>query len=47
MKPDELVSHHDVIAWHRDWYAGTEFVGQPRSGLLNRGPEDLGCTGLG
>jgi len=25
VKPDTLVSHHDVMAWHRDWYAGTDF----------------------
>lgn len=25
VKPDKLVSQHDVMAWHRDWYAGTEF----------------------
>ena len=35
VKPDQLVSHHDLIAWHRDWYAGTEFVGQPGSRLLS------------
>jgi dipeptidase len=25
VKPEKLVTHHDVMAWHRDWYAGTEF----------------------
>mmetsp|Transcript_59209 Transcript_59209/g.138685 ORF Transcript_59209/g.138685 Transcript_59209/m.138685 type:complete len:587 (-) Transcript_59209:132-1892(-) len=23
--PDAKVSHHDLMAWHRDWYAGTPF----------------------
>lgn len=25
VKPDKLVTHHDVMAWHRDWYAGTKY----------------------
>jgi dipeptidase len=25
LKPDQLVTHRDVISWHRDWYAGTPF----------------------
>mmetsp|Transcript_120690 Transcript_120690/g.341273 ORF Transcript_120690/g.341273 Transcript_120690/m.341273 type:complete len:588 (-) Transcript_120690:143-1906(-) len=25
VKPDELVTHHDLMAWHRDWYAGTKY----------------------
>lgn len=25
LKPDTLVTHHDVISWHRDWYSGTIF----------------------
>eukprot|EP00427_Karlodinium_veneficum_P034618 CAMPEP_0169278256 /NCGR_PEP_ID=MMETSP1016-20121227/54206_1 /TAXON_ID=342587 /ORGANISM="Karlodinium micrum, Strain CCMP2283" /LENGTH=581 /DNA_ID=CAMNT_0009365961 /DNA_START=61 /DNA_END=1806 /DNA_ORIENTATION=+ len=25
VKPDKVVTHHDVMSWHRDWYAGTEF----------------------
>lgn len=25
VKPDTLVTHHDLIAWHRDWYAGTKY----------------------
>jgi dipeptidase len=25
VKPDVPVTHHDVMAWHRDWYAGTQF----------------------
>lgn len=25
VRPDKLVSHHDVMSWHRDWYAGTKF----------------------
>ncbi|CAJ1453288.1 unnamed protein product [Effrenium voratum] len=25
VKPDKAVSHHDVMAWHRDWYAGTKY----------------------
>lgn len=25
VKVDKLVTHHDLISWHRDWYAGTEF----------------------
>jgi len=25
VKPDNLVTHHDIMSWHREWYAGTEF----------------------
>merc|ERR1719284_539861 len=25
VKPDTLVTHHDIMAWHRDWYAGTRY----------------------
>jgi len=25
LKPDGLVTPHDVMAWHRDWYAGTKY----------------------
>jgi len=25
VKPDVLVTHHDLMAWHRDWYAGTKY----------------------
>lgn len=25
VKPDTLVTHHDIMAWHRDWYAGTKY----------------------
>lgn len=25
VKPDKPVTHHDVMAWHRDWYAGTKY----------------------
>lgn len=25
VKPDHPVSHRDVMAWHRDWYAGTKY----------------------
>lgn len=25
VSPDTKVSHHDLMSWHRDWYAGTEF----------------------
>lgn len=25
VRPDRPVDHHDVMAWHRDWYAGTKY----------------------
>lgn len=25
VKPDHPVTHHDIMAWHRDWYAGTKY----------------------
>jgi len=25
VKPDKLADHKDLIAWHRDWYGGTQF----------------------
>lgn len=25
VKPDKLVTHHDLMSWHRDWYAGTKY----------------------
>lgn len=25
VQPDRKVDHHDVMSWHRDWYAGTQF----------------------